>query len=90
MRIFIVLLVIINSSSAFSQSTRNSAKSGHESTHVMGSGSENVEGMGINKDTTKYRQLKSLSDKQLQEEEVGNNPTSTDTIQGKNSKRIRD
>lgn len=89
MKLVYLLLTLSLPTLGLSQSTRHSAQ-GAGSTHVMGSGSKSVHGYGISKDSAKYKRLSGKSREELQEEQVGNNPTSTDTIQGRNSRKIED
>ncbi len=89
MRLLTMLSVICLSMPLMAQEANN-AESNSGDTKLMGSGSKNVEGPAVNKDQNKYKKLESKSHQQLQEEEVGNNPTGTDTIRGKNSKKISD
>lgn len=87
MKIFIMLFVMTLSVAAIGQS-ENTDRKDTESTHLMGSGTKNVEGMGVNKDMSKYKNLEGKSKKELESKEVGNNPTGTDTIKGQNSKKV--
>lgn len=89
MRLFIVLFVIGLSTIGLAQ-TENTTRKDTGSTHLMGSGTKNVEGMGVNKDSTKYKNLENKSKKELENEKVGNNPTGTDSIKGQNSKKVKD
>lgn len=83
----LMILIVMFPLSIFAQADQNAAETSNSDTHLMGSGSKAVDGLGVNKDTEKYKNMKK-DKKALQKQEAGNNPTSTDTIQGKNSKKI--